>query len=91
MYGVNVDYRHLYLIADYMTHSGKIKAMNRQWIEESVSPFLKMSFETCVKFLTNASLNCEKDMRSTCTSDIILGRAPNVGTGTFDILQKLWN
>lgn len=32
-YGVTVDYRHLYLIADYMTFGGQIKAMNRIWMD----------------------------------------------------------
>ena len=47
--------------------------MNRQWIDESVSPFLKMSFETCVKFLTSASMNCSREMNNTPASEIILG------------------
>ena len=63
--------------------------MNRAWIEESTSPFLKMSFETCVKFLTNASVNCEIDMKETPSSDIVLGRVPKIGTGMFDILHKI--
>ena len=51
-YGVSVDPRHLQLISDYLTNNGMIKAMNRIWMRDSVSPFLKMSFETSTKFLT---------------------------------------
>lgn len=43
-YGVEVNHRHLYLIADYLTFPGIIKAMNRNWMQDHVSPFLKMSF-----------------------------------------------
>jgi DNA-directed RNA polymerase I subunit RPA1 len=32
-YGVSVDFRHLYLIADYMTFGGQIRAMNRIWMD----------------------------------------------------------
>lgn len=89
VYGVSVDYRHLYLISDYMTFNGKIRGMNRKWMEEHVSPFLQMSFETCVKFLTQASSTCKEDNMLTPSSQIVLGRVPQVGTGVFDIVQKL--
>lgn len=49
------------LIADFMTFGGKIRGMNRGCIEENVSPFLKMSYETCAKFLNNASMYNETD------------------------------
>lgn len=42
-------------------------------MEESVSPFLKMSFETCVKFLNTSSVECAKDNNETPSSQIILG------------------
>lgn len=37
-YGVAVDYRHLYLISDYMTFGGSIRAMNRIWMDVSGEP-----------------------------------------------------
>jgi DNA-directed RNA polymerase I subunit RPA1 len=43
-YGVSVDYRHLYLIGDYVTFGGNIKAMNRNWMSYNPSPFLRMTF-----------------------------------------------
>ena len=55
-YGIGVDPRHLCLIADFMTHQGGYRACNRMGIESSVSPFLKMSFETATHFLTDATL-----------------------------------
>jgi len=57
-YGVSVDYRHLYLIGDYVTFGGNIKAMNRNWMKYNASPFLRMTFETSVKFITDAALRC---------------------------------
>lgn len=65
---MSVDPRHLSLIADYMTNCGKVKGMNRGKMEDSVSPFLKMSFETCVNFLTSASAFCSIDNNLTPTS-----------------------
>jgi DNA-directed RNA polymerase I subunit RPA1 len=88
-YKVAVDYRHLYLIADYMTFPGVIKAMNRNWMKESVSPFLKMSFETSCNFLTEAASYREVDRMVTPSSQIAIGQAPSVGTGIFDLFMNL--
>jgi DNA-directed RNA polymerase I subunit RPA1 len=72
-----------------MTFCGKIRAMNRNWMNENISPFLKMSFETCVKFLTDAACTNEVDACKTPSAEIVLGRVPNVGTGSFSIMHKL--
>ncbi|XP_071717530.1 DNA-directed RNA polymerase I subunit 1 [Rutidosis leptorrhynchoides] len=89
-YGVEIDYRHLSLIADHMTQSGGYRPMSRFGsISESVSPFLKMSFETASKFIVEAASHGFKDDLETSTSRICLGLPVKVGTGSFDLLQKL--
>lgn len=55
-YGINVDYRHLSLIADYMTFEGVYKPFNRIGIKAHASPLQKMSFETCLQFFKDAVL-----------------------------------
>ena len=55
VYGIDVNARHLSLIADYMTRTGSYKAMNRLGMNECASPFLQMSFETTSTFLTKAA------------------------------------
>jgi DNA-directed RNA polymerase I subunit RPA1 len=55
-YGINVDYRHLSLIADYMTFEGVYKPFNRIGIKSNSSPLQKMSFETCLQFFKDACL-----------------------------------
>ena len=55
-YGINVDYRHLSLIADYMTFEGIYKPFNRIGIKANSSPLQKMSFETCLGFFKDAVL-----------------------------------
>jgi DNA-directed RNA polymerase I subunit RPA1 len=59
-YGINVDSRHLSLVADYMTQGGAFRPMNRAGIEGHGSPLLKMSFETTGHFLTAALLRGEE-------------------------------
>lgn len=51
VYGIAVDYRHLSLISDFQTYNGDYRAFNRIGMEESNSPFLKMSYETTMKYL----------------------------------------
>jgi DNA-directed RNA polymerase I subunit RPA1 len=87
-YGVTVDYRHLYLIGDYVTFGGNIKAMNRNWMAYNASPFLRMSFETSVKFITDAALHCDIDNCVSPSSRIILGLPPRLGTGMCDLFME---
>ncbi|GER49429.1 DNA-directed RNA polymerase [Striga asiatica] len=89
MYGVKVDYRHLSLIADYMTHTGGILAMNRSSISQSMSPFLKMTFETASKFVVQAASNGLMDELESASSRICLGLPVKMGTGCFDLINAL--
>lgn len=90
IYGVEVDYRHLSLIADYMTHTGGYRPMSRHGsIAESLSPLLKMSFETASKFIVEAASHGMSDNLETPSSRICLGLPVKIGTGSFDLMQKL--
>lgn len=55
VYGIQVDPRHLSLIGDFMTFNGDYRAFNRIGMQESSSPFLKMSYETTMQYLVGAS------------------------------------
>ena len=55
VYGISVDKRHFSLMSDFMTFNGDYLAFNRIGMEESSSPFLKMSYETTMKYLVSAS------------------------------------
>jgi DNA-directed RNA polymerase I subunit RPA1 len=88
-HGINVDNRHLNLIADYMTRSGGFSPFNRNGLKCSVSPFLKMSFETTVGFLRDAVMDGDWDDLRSPSSRIVIGRTGKVGTGAFDVLTKV--
>ncbi|KAF7457203.1 DNA-directed RNA polymerase [Cryptosporidium felis] len=82
VYGINVDYRHLSLISDSVTASGAIRVFNRMGtISHNISPFLQMSFETSVKFLTEACLRSARDNLKSPAGSISVGKMINVGTG----------
>ena len=90
-YGIDVNPRHLNLVADFMTKSGQYVAMNRMGMGDCSSPFLQMSFETTCQFLTTAAHEGRKDNMESPSARIVLGRTPTVGTGCFDVLMPLQN
>ncbi|CAH9125930.1 unnamed protein product [Cuscuta epithymum] len=90
IYGVEIDYRHLSLIADSMTQTGGYQSMSRHGrMADSLSPFLKMSFETASKFIVEAASHGMTDHLETPSSRICMGLPVKVGTGCFDLMQKL--
>ena len=91
VYGIEVDYRHLSVIADYMTHTGTYRPFNRIGMGDNNSPFLKASFETSTAFLTDAWINQDKDDNTTPSSSLVLGQIPKVGTGVFDLMHDSYN
>ncbi|WRT67829.1 uncharacterized protein IL334_004803 [Kwoniella shivajii] len=84
-YGIAVDYRHLTIIADYMTHAGGYRPFNRTGIAAKSSPLLKASFETTVAFLSEATLHGDFDDLTSPAAKIVLGKPSSSGTGAFDI------
>lgn len=68
-YGIKIDLRHLYLVTDYMTNNGYVNPMSRAGMQNNVSPLIKMSFETTMKFLTEACLFNQFDNLNTPSGD----------------------
>merc|ERR1712070_22275 len=88
VYGIEVDPRHLTLIADYMTFGGDYTPMNRTGMWETSSPFLQMSFETTAQFMTQAALTGASDYMNSPSANIVAGRPIRHGTGAFSLLVK---
>ncbi|KAJ3741485.1 RNA polymerase I largest subunit [Lentinula detonsa] len=92
IYKIQVDRRHLELIADYMTFEGGYKPFNRKGISTNPSPLLKASYETTAAFLSDATLYGDYDDLTTPSGNIVLGRPNQTGTGVFDVRMptKAW-
>ncbi|KAH7108430.1 beta and beta-prime subunits of DNA dependent RNA-polymerase [Auriculariales sp. MPI-PUGE-AT-0066] len=88
-YKIDVDRRHLELIADYMTFEGGYKPFNRTGISNNSSPLLKASFETTMSFITDATLHGDFDNLTSPAGSIVLGKPAKTGTGAFDIMMPL--
>lgn len=88
VYGIEVDSRHLSLIADYMTYSGSIRGMNRMSMEASASPFQQMSYESTIRYLKWAAvLGLYDDIKSPSAS-LVFGRPTKGGTGLFGLMSS---
>ncbi|WVZ79416.1 hypothetical protein U9M48_026996 [Paspalum notatum var. saurae] len=90
VYGIDVNMRHLSMIADFMTMDGGCRPLNRLGIGQfSTSPFGKMTFETATKFIVDAATHGEADSLECPSASVCLGKPVKVGTGSFGLLQNL--
>ena len=90
VYGIAVDTRHLFLIADYMTAAGQYRPFNRQGMETATaSPLLKMTFETTVSYLIGAAMLGDVDELKSPAARIVMGLPVQLGTGAVEIRQPV--
>eukprot|EP00928_Gymnodinium_smaydae_P029135 TRINITY_DN22024_c0_g1_i1.p1 TRINITY_DN22024_c0_g1~~TRINITY_DN22024_c0_g1_i1.p1 ORF type:complete len:1780 (+),score=378.23 TRINITY_DN22024_c0_g1_i1:126-5465(+) len=88
-YGIEVNHRHLSLIADYMCQDGKLKAFSRMGMNTNMSPWQQMSFETTMQYLSLACQDGVADAMASPASSIVLGQIPQLGTGMVSLLCDL--
>ncbi|EQB61165.1 dna-directed rna polymerase subunit alpha [Vairimorpha apis BRL 01] len=88
-YGIEIDIRHLMLIADYMTRNGEYVPFNRTGLNYCNSPLQKMSFESCFTNLKKASEFHVSDDLSNPSASLTVGTPVKVGTNTFEILYNM--
>ena len=88
VYGIEVDKRHLSLIADYMTFEGTYRPFNRIGIDNHHSPLQQMTFETAMGFLRQATLSGKTDSLTSPSACLVLGKPTLGGTGSFSLIQK---
>ena len=88
--GLDVDVRHIMLIADAMTQSGDVKGITRGGITgEKKSVLARASFETPMKHLVGASLAGEEDELNSVIENVMLNQPVPVGTGLPDLVAKM--
>ncbi|KAJ1643960.1 hypothetical protein LPJ64_004319, partial [Coemansia asiatica] len=88
-YNIEINDRHLGLVADYMTFEGGFKPFNRIGLSSSPSPFAKMSFESTCTFLQEATVYGDFDELKNPSARIVMGQPVSSGTGAFDVLLDL--
>uniref|UniRef100_A0A3B4EPZ8 DNA-directed RNA polymerase subunit n=1 Tax=Pundamilia nyererei TaxID=303518 RepID=A0A3B4EPZ8_9CICH len=89
VYGIEVDPRHLSLVADYMCYEGVYKPLNRHAIRSNSSPLQQMTFETSYKFLKQATMLGSHDQLVSPSACLVVGKVVRGGTGLFELKQPL--
>ena len=88
--GLDIDIRHLELVADAMTNTGEIKGVTRMGIIAQKSSILaRATFETPVKQFVNSTIKGSKDKLSSVIENIILNQPVPIGTGLPGLLVKV--
>jgi DNA-directed RNA polymerase II subunit RPB1 len=84
--GSYVNYRHLAILCDTMTHRGQLMAITRHGINRTdTGPLMRASFEESVEILMEAAMFADVDSLRGVSANIMLGQLPPIGTGYFDL------
>ncbi len=87
--GMDVDVRHIILVADMMTADGAIRQIGRHGISGSKNSALaRAAFEVTIKHLLGAGIAGTRDPLRGITENVILGQLIPLGTGSIDLLMN---
>ncbi len=87
--GMDVDVRHIILVADMMTADGTIRQIGRHGISGSKNSALaRAAFEVTIKHLLGAGIAGTRDPLRGITENVILGQLIPLGTGAIDLLMN---
>ncbi|MEK6875480.1 MAG: DNA-directed RNA polymerase subunit A' [Nanoarchaeota archaeon] len=88
--GLDIDIKHLKLVADSMCNSGVIRGVTRMGIIAQKSSILaRATFETPVKQFVNSTVKGTKDKLASVIENIILNQPVPIGTGLPGLLVKV--
>jgi len=87
--GLNVDIRHIMLVADTMTYNGTVEAIGRHGIAgEKESVLARAAFEITSKHLLTAGVLGEVDHLRGVAENIIVGQPVTLGTGAVTLVYR---
>jgi DNA-directed RNA polymerase subunit A" len=87
--GLNVDVRHILLVGDVMTTTGRIQSIGRYGVAGSQTSILsRAAFEETIKHLVRASIRNETDEFKGIFENVMIGQVVPSGTGMFDLIAK---
>ena len=85
--GLDVDIRHIMLVADLMTNDGYVKAIGRHGVSGKKSSVLaRAAFEITAAHLLHAAMVGETDPLEGVTENIIVGQPVTLGTGAVNLI-----
>ncbi|MFT4326063.1 MAG: DNA-directed RNA polymerase subunit A'' [Candidatus Woesearchaeota archaeon] len=87
--GMDIDTRHIMLVADTMCADGTLKGISRYGVVSDKSSILaRASFETPLKHLINASVTAEIDELNSVIENVMLNQVVPLGTGMASLRFK---
>ncbi|HIH10625.1 TPA: DNA-directed RNA polymerase subunit A'' [Candidatus Woesearchaeota archaeon] len=88
--GLNIDIRHIMLVADIMCASGNVKGITRYGVvSEKASVLARASFETPIKHIINAALEGEVDYLTSVVENVMINQPVPLGTGLPGLVTKM--
>ncbi len=88
--GLNVDIRHLMLVADTMCVNGIVKGITRYGIiRQKTSVLARASFETPLKHIFNAAKIGEEDVLNSVVENVLINQPVPIGTGLPGLITKV--
>jgi DNA-directed RNA polymerase subunit A" len=86
---VDVDIRHIKLLADAMTADGEIVSVGRHGLSgRKPSVLARAAFEETVKHIINAAIHGEEDKLTGVTENILIGQPVPLGSGLVKLTMK---
>jgi DNA-directed RNA polymerase subunit A" len=88
--GLNIDIRHVMLVADIMCASGKLQGVTRYGVvSNKASVLARASFETPINHLIDAALEGETDRLTSVIENVMINQPVPIGTGLPGLLTKM--
>lgn len=88
--GLNIDIRHVMLVADLMCAIGEVKGVTRYGVVSGKASVLaRASFETPLKHLFNAALEGEVDHLTSVVENVMINQPVPIGTGLPGLVTKM--
>lgn len=88
--GINIDVRHIMLVADTMCMSGAVLGISRYGIvKEKPSVLARASFETPLRHIFTAAMTKEVDQLNSVIENVMMNQPVPVGTGLPHLVTKI--
>jgi DNA-directed RNA polymerase subunit A' len=87
--GLDVDVRHVMLVADMMTSTGEVQQIGRHGISgKKTSVLARAAFEITVPNIVEAAVKGESDPLAGVTENVIVGQSIPIGTGLVELYMS---
>ena len=87
--GLEVDIRHIMLVADIMTNEGDLNAIGRHGVSgRKTSVLARGAFEITSQHLLRAAILGEEDKLDGVAENVIVGQPITQGTGAVDVKYR---